>query len=405
MMRMDLSSARGSVAILAFGMVAGCGGTAPSDEEHVEPGSAGSVAASRDWEKSFLEKDDEKEDGAECSGVRVPDRSGFRKKIALTFDDGPNAATTPTALAILRRHNVPATFFINGVRVTGATERALIREVASDPLFVLANHSWSHRNLAKAGRTTVTREMDDVTPLISGTGEPHRYFRFPYGSSTCSTAKMARDRSYRITGWHIDSADWCFAAGRGYCSPSTFAYVPSSLRRDMKGLVLKQAREYGGGVVLMHDIHKNTVDNLEAIILALKAEGFTFTSLEDGTTFPLLNGSNGGTPLVPSNPWIGDRCATDADCAFNFGSSRGRCHRAKFCTLTCEGTCPDLDGKAGTFCAADPGISPAAGICVSKVSPKNNSCSSLPGTRRATATRFGGSTGIAARSAEVCLPN
>ena len=36
-----------------------------------------------------------KEDGTDCSGVRVPDRTGFNKRIALTFDDGPNPATTP----------------------------------------------------------------------------------------------------------------------------------------------------------------------------------------------------------------------------------------------------------------------------------------------------------------------
>ena len=53
-----------------------------------------------------------KDDGTDCSGVRVPDRSGFNKRIALTFDDGPSPATTPQVIEVLKRHNAPAAFFI-----------------------------------------------------------------------------------------------------------------------------------------------------------------------------------------------------------------------------------------------------------------------------------------------------
>ena len=61
-----------------------------------------------------------KEDGTDCSGVRVPDRSGFAKRIALTFDDGPNPATTPKVIDVLKRHHAPATFFINGSKLSVA---------------------------------------------------------------------------------------------------------------------------------------------------------------------------------------------------------------------------------------------------------------------------------------------
>src|SRR5262245_12917138 len=53
---------------------------------------------------------DGKADGTDCSGVRVPDRKGFNKHVALTFDDGPNPATTPAIIRILKAHHAPATF-------------------------------------------------------------------------------------------------------------------------------------------------------------------------------------------------------------------------------------------------------------------------------------------------------
>jgi peptidoglycan/xylan/chitin deacetylase (PgdA/CDA1 family) len=43
------------------------------------------------FESAYEEREEPgKDDGTDCSGVRVPDRNGFNKRIALTFDDGPN---------------------------------------------------------------------------------------------------------------------------------------------------------------------------------------------------------------------------------------------------------------------------------------------------------------------------
>ena len=65
---------------------------------------------------------DAKADGYDCSGVRVPDRSGFAKHVVLTFDDGPNPATTPKVISILHKHHAPATFFNNGMRYSAAAK-------------------------------------------------------------------------------------------------------------------------------------------------------------------------------------------------------------------------------------------------------------------------------------------
>lgn len=53
-------------------------------------------------------------------------------RVALTFDDGPNLATTPKILETLRRHNALATFFMTGSSLQNEDARALAREMAAD---------------------------------------------------------------------------------------------------------------------------------------------------------------------------------------------------------------------------------------------------------------------------------
>jgi peptidoglycan/xylan/chitin deacetylase (PgdA/CDA1 family) len=73
-------------------------------------------------------RDEGKVDSASCSGVTVPDRNGFNKRIALTFDDGPNPDTTPQVIATLKKHRAPATFFTNGSRYAAAGAKDLAKQ-------------------------------------------------------------------------------------------------------------------------------------------------------------------------------------------------------------------------------------------------------------------------------------
>jgi peptidoglycan/xylan/chitin deacetylase (PgdA/CDA1 family) len=341
-----------------------------------------------------------KADGTDCSGVRVPDRNGFNKRIALTFDDGPNPATTPTVIETLRRHNAPAAFFINGKRLANAQAKAIAAEVAADPLFILANHSQNHSDLATLSIDKVRQEMDRTAALVTEAGETMRYFRFPFGSSTCNTMHEVKARGWISTGWHIDSADWCFAAGGGVCPKSTFKYVPDDMRDSMSKYVMSQVRSTNGGVILFHDIHPSTAANLDAMLTELENAGYTFVRLDDHAAFPKLNG-------VPPEPtkFIGDKCTTNADCGFSAGGKVGRCHPAGFCTISCAGSCPDLGDYAPTFCIADTAANPVSpGICVSKPAAQNQLCGALPGTVKTERDRFLGTSTAAPARSLVCAP-
>jgi peptidoglycan/xylan/chitin deacetylase (PgdA/CDA1 family) len=352
------------------------------------------------FEEAYEEGQQEsKDDGTDCSGVRVPDRSGFAKRVALTFDDGPNPATTPKVIEVLKRHRAPATFFTNGSRYGVAGAKQIAAQIAADPDFLLANHSHSHINLAQQSSTKIASEIDRTDSLIREAGEAPRYFRFPFGSSTCGAKAQARDRGYIVAGWHVDSADWCYAAGGGFCKKTTFKFVPDNMRGDMAAYVMQQVRANNGGIVLFHDVHQSTADALDGILTAMKAEGYTFVRLDDTAAFPKLHG------MPPANAkFTGDVCTTNADCAFMASGQTGSCHPAGFCTVACAGSCADLAGKAPTFCIADARAATPAGICVSKAVVQNQGCALLPGTENRTEMRFVGSSGASPATANVCAP-
>jgi peptidoglycan-N-acetylglucosamine deacetylase len=230
-----------------------------------------------------------KADGTDCSGVRVPDRSGFAKRVVLTFDDGPNPATTPKVIEVLEKHRAPAAFFTNGSRYSSPAAKQIAKQIADHPDFILANHSQTHKNLAQQTASVVASEISRTDALIREAGETPRYFRFPFGSSTCNTMRQARDQRYIVTGWHVDSADWCFASGNGVCRPQTFRYVPDEMRNSMQDYVMSQVRRQNGGIVLFHDVHAITANQLDAILTALETEGYTFARLDDATLLPRLH--------------------------------------------------------------------------------------------------------------------
>lgn len=104
-------------------------------------------------------------------------------------------------------------------------------------------------------------------------------------------------------------------------------------------------------------------------------------------------------------PFVGTPCGCDSDCGFTVRAGTGWCHPAGFCTLGCEGTCPDHGDYASTFCiAADPDDLDAGGVCAAQATESNGHCADLPGTLDLSRDRFIGDSDAAARAATVCAP-
>jgi peptidoglycan/xylan/chitin deacetylase (PgdA/CDA1 family) len=342
----------------------------------------------------------------DCSGMDPADAGPLGGWVALTFDDGPDVIDTPDIMDVLRRYQVPATFFVLGERLTMSSTWDIVDEIVADPLFDLANHSWDHPGLTSVSSWELASQIDDTTDIIDTFGVQTEYFRFPYGDSNCATHDEVTSRGLNVAGWHIDTADWCYAAlgTTGVCEVEDYWRIPTMYEADMRGFIVEQARRYDGGVVLFHDVHSWTAAVLEDVILDLLADGFTFTSLDDTNAFPNLVA---GTPV--DIPYLGEACDTLDDLCFHAEyfawcepvEPSNPANRVGVCTMPCDGYCLDRDGAEWTFCAE---VSPGAGQCIGRAGDRNDWCADLPDTVRMTVDRYVGTSGAATASREVCAP-
>lgn len=241
--------------------------------------------------------------GYSCSQWPALDPGPFAGPVALTFDDGPNPATTPQILATLRAWSAPATFFMVGSNLTTPEEQALALEIHQDPLFRVATHSVGHPNFTDLSPSEVEYEVDEgLARLRDAIGDPcwfPSYFRFPFGASDCTSMEIVRRRGLAVAGVNMDSVDWCYAAGGGRCLPSIVPDIEPEAVDDLPGKVLIEYLQHGGGILLLHDVHPTTVAALPSILADLQAAGATFVDLGDPVVFPNLDAAI-GAPEAPA---------------------------------------------------------------------------------------------------------
>jgi hypothetical protein len=126
-------------------------------------------------------------------------------------------------------------------------------------------------------------------------------------------------------------------------------------------------------------------------------------------------------PTGPQPGFVGSPCTEEleslpqeqqaayATCEFSASGESGFCYPFTtpagedrgVCSLMCAGYCPD-QGTATTFCAE---LEAGAGFCVLKASTSNHDCADVPGTVVQTVDRFVGTSGAAAATARVCMPD
>jgi len=155
------------------------------------------------------------------------------RRVALTFDDGPDAVRTPQVLDALREVNARATFFMIGRRVTEAPH--VVRR-ALDEGHEIGAHSQTHdRTLPFRSRRRHTAEIRDCIAAISGAGAAApRWYRPPMGYITPPLAEAIGKSPLRLVNWSLHSRDLADA--------------------DEDRLVARVlARVRGGDVVLLHD--------------------------------------------------------------------------------------------------------------------------------------------------------
>ena len=195
----------------------------------------------------------------------VGERRGA-KRLALTFDDGPNDPHTLRLLEVLAKHNVRGTFFLIGRYVDERPD--IVREIAAAG-HVIGNHTYTHPNLIFASARQVRAQISECGRALSAAvGEHSRLFRPPFGGRRPATLRVARSLGLQPVMWNVSGLDW-----KGHSAD----YV--------EGRVVKQIR--GGDVILLHDgghrgmgaDRAQTVIAVEGLITRYKSDGFEFVSV------------------------------------------------------------------------------------------------------------------------------
>jgi peptidoglycan/xylan/chitin deacetylase (PgdA/CDA1 family) len=123
------------------------------------------------------------------------------RRIALTFDDGPDPEWTERVLDVLDEERVSASFFLVGERAARATDT--VRRIAADGHEV-ASHGWSHRSLWLCGPRRTDDEIGRAQRLLSDTvGRPVHHFRPPWGMVNAAMFGALARHGQRCVFWSI----------------------------------------------------------------------------------------------------------------------------------------------------------------------------------------------------------
>lgn len=218
------------------------------------------------------------DEGIKDSSNLISDDDDKRKRVYLTFDDGPTK-NTEKILDILQEYNVQATFFVIGR--DDAYSKSLYQRIVEEG-HTLAMHSYSHNySEIYQSKKAFYKDFDKIYNLLfETTGVEPKYYRFPGGTSNQvskvsmkSLAKSLTKRGYVYFDWNAMSGD---ANGK------------SLTKRQMINNVLKDVKLHNTSIVLMHDAAEKvkTVQMLPDLLDELLALDTSILPIDENT--PLI---------------------------------------------------------------------------------------------------------------------
>lgn len=180
-----------------------------------------------------------------------------KKRIALTFDDGPHPIYTPQMLELLKEEQVSATFFLLGENVELYGD--VVKEIAKEG-HLIGNHTYHHVQITSLSLEEACKEIQETSDLIEElTGTGTEYVRPPFGTWN---AELEERLNLIPVMWSIDTKDW------------TTQNVDWIVRETVK-----HAEDHD--IILMHDSYQSTVDAVKRVIEQLEAEGFEFVTVDE----------------------------------------------------------------------------------------------------------------------------
>ena len=187
------------------------------------------------------------------------------KIIYLTFDAGYENGNTEKILDTLKKHSVPAAFFIVGNYLESSPE--LVKRMLREG-HIVANHTYHHPDMSKiASVDAFQKELSDLeTRFHELTGETMpKYYRPPQGKYSTENLRMAKELGYRTYFWSLAYVDW---------------YQDKQPTREeaFKKLL---GRIHPGAIVLLHSTSSTNAEILDELLTSWEDMGYRFGSVSD----------------------------------------------------------------------------------------------------------------------------
>ena len=183
------------------------------------------------------------------------------KVVALTYDDGPEPATTPPLLEILKKYDAKATFFCIGHKAEQFPY--IVRQIV-DEGHTVGNHSYNHE--AKFPLYRKRKMKADLLRaqqiLERASGREVRLFRPPFGVTNPTIGSVVRKLGWTTIGWSIRSFD---------TQSDSADKVFRRIKRKLKP----------GVIILLHDRMPFCAELTEKLLIYLRENGYKAVSLND----------------------------------------------------------------------------------------------------------------------------
>ncbi len=185
------------------------------------------------------------------------------KTIYLTFDQGYEAGYTAKILDTLKKHDVPAAFFITGGYLKYSKD--MVDRIV-DEGHIVGNHSQTHPSLPKLAPEEIAEDMLALeNDFKNYYGFNMKFDRPPKGEYSERTLSVLSDLGYRSVLWSFAYMDWDENRQKGvdYAYEQIMSYV------------------HDGAILLLHSVSKDNADVLDRVITDLKAAGYRFGRIDE----------------------------------------------------------------------------------------------------------------------------
>lgn len=186
------------------------------------------------------------------------------KVMYLTFDAGYENGCTAKILDTLKKHKVPAAFFLVGNYIESEPE--LVKRMVAEG-HIVGNHTYSHPDMsAISSEESFSNELKSLENLYKETTglDMLKIYRPPQGRYSESNLQMAKDLGYTTVFWSLAYVDW-------------YDNQQPSKEEAFKKLI---PRIHPGAIVLLHSTSTTNAEILDELICKWKEMGYEFGSLE-----------------------------------------------------------------------------------------------------------------------------